>query len=84
MLQYQLADSSVSWAEHRPVYKHLAKDRYWSGIVLPCFLEESSFQIHILECWGPGLVYWKGSIPDQVKIPDYHYEADDDVDDGHD
>ena len=26
-LQYRLTDSSVSWAEHRPVYKHLAKDR---------------------------------------------------------
>ena len=30
--------------------------------------EDSSFQIHILECWGPGLVYWQGSIPDQVKV----------------
>ena len=31
-------------------------------------LFDSSFQIHILECWGPGLVYWQGSIPDQVKV----------------
>ena len=68
MLQYLLADTSVSWAEHRPVYKHLAKDRYRSRIVSQCFLQDSSFQIHILECWGPGLVYWQGSIPDQVKV----------------
>ena len=32
------------------------------------FLEDSCFQIHILECWGPGLVYWEGGIPDQVEI----------------
>jgi len=26
--KYLLADTSVSWAEHRPVYKHLEKDRF--------------------------------------------------------
>ena len=31
-------------------------------------LEDSSLQIHILERWGLGLVYWEGGISDQVKM----------------
>ena len=30
--------------------------------------EDSSLQIHFLERWGPGLVYWEGGLPDQVKM----------------
>ena len=34
MFQYQLADYSVRWAKHRPVYKHLTKDRWCLWIVI--------------------------------------------------
>ena len=58
MFQYQLADYSVSWAKHKPVYKHLTKDRWSLWIVVRWFLDDSLFQSHILE--SSWLVYWVG------------------------